>query len=73
MDEKISIAGRITNIRSAGKGLVFYDIQGDGKRLQVYCNASSHKGKNSFQDTHKIFRRGDIIGVVGAPGGEKTD
>lgn len=51
---------------------MFYDIQGDGKRLQVFCNAANHKGKNSFEDAHKIFRRGDIIGVIGQPGNTKT-
>lgn len=53
--------------------MIFYDIAGDGKRLQVFCNASIHKGKNSFEDAHKHFRRGDIIGITGAPGRTKTD
>lgn len=67
------MAGRVTNIRSAGKNLVFYDIIGDGKKLQVYCNQNTHKGQTSFEETHKVFRRGDIIGVVGHPGRTKTD
>jgi len=53
--------------------LIFYDIIGDGKKLQVYCNQNTHKGKNPFDETHKVFRRGDIIGVVGHPGRTKTD
>lgn len=48
LDDKVSIAGRITNIRQSGKNLVFYDVMGNGKRVQVFCNAGNHKGKQSF-------------------------
>lgn len=69
----MTLAGRITNIRAAGKSLVFYDIAGDGKRLQVFCTSGNHKGQKSFEETHRVFRRGDIIGVIGMPGKTKTD
>lgn len=72
LDDNVSVAGRVTNIRAQGKNLIFYDISGDGKRLQVFCNASSHKGKHSFEESHKNFRRGDIVGVIGRPGRTKT-
>lgn len=32
---EVSIAGRVSNIRSGGKGLVFYDLSADGLKLQV--------------------------------------
>lgn len=73
LEEQVNIAGRITNIRASGKSLVFYDIQGNGEKLQVFCNVTFHKGTKSFEDTHKTFRRGDIIGIIGQPGRTKTD
>lgn len=66
MEEVTSLAARVTNIRIQGKSLVFYDLKGDGKRLQVMCNINNHKGTQSFAEVHSKFRRGDIIGVVGS-------
>lgn len=34
----VSIAGRIHNIRAAGTKLHFYDIRGDGAKIQVLYN-----------------------------------
>jgi lysyl-tRNA synthetase class 2 len=51
--------------------LIFYDIKGDGKKLQVMCNTANHKGLKDFHDVHNVFRRGDIIGVIGRPGRTK--
>jgi lysyl-tRNA synthetase class 2 len=71
LEEVISLAARVTNIRVQGKNLVFYDLKGDGKRLQVMCNINNHKGAQTFAEVHSKFRRGDIIGVVGTPGKTK--
>ena len=73
LEEQTSIAGRVTNIRTQGKKLVFYDITGEGCKLQVMCNINNHKGDKNFNDLHSTFRRGDIIGVVGSPGRTKTE
>jgi lysyl-tRNA synthetase class 2 len=32
------------------------------------CNVNNHKGTKEFSEVHQVFRRGDIIGVVGRPG-----
>ena len=32
-------AGRVGNIRSGGKGLVFYDLFGEGQKVQIFANA----------------------------------
>jgi hypothetical protein len=53
--------------------LIFYDISGDGNKLQVFCNSSIHKGKSSLEEAHKHFRRGYIIGIIGALDRTKTD
>ena len=39
----VSIAGRIGNIRSGGKGLIFYDLYGEGKKVQIFANAQKFK------------------------------
>jgi lysyl-tRNA synthetase, class II len=71
LEEETSVAGRVTNIRTQGKNLVFYDLKGDGKKLQVMCNINNHKGLQPFAEVHSKFRRGDIIGVIGLPGRTK--
>lgn len=72
LEQTVSLAGRVTNIRSAGKSLVFYDLKSEGKRLQVMCNINNHKGQQAFAEVHSKFRRGDIIGVIGQPGRTKS-
>ena len=47
-EEETSVAGRVTNIRIQGKNLIFYDIVGDGKKLQVMCNVNNHKADIGF-------------------------
>lgn len=73
MDEKISVAGRVSNIRTMGKSLVFYDVRGGNEKFQVMCHDKNHAGEAPFDETHGVFRRGDIIGVVGKPGRTKTN
>lgn len=68
LEEVVTIAGRVTNIRCQSKKLIFYDLKGDGLKLQVMCNLNNHKGDKDFSELHSTFRRGDIIGVKGSPG-----
>lgn len=72
IEEIVSIAGRITNIRAMGANLIFYDVQGDGLKVQVIANSKPHEGELDFKATHHYIRRGDIIGVKGKPGRTKT-
>lgn len=39
LDQVVSVAGRIHNIRAAGAKLRFYDIRGEGVKLQVMAQA----------------------------------
>lgn len=58
-------------IRESGAKLIFYDVRGEGVKLQVMANVRSYASEESFYaDTAKI-RRGDIIGIEGAPGKTK--
>lgn len=71
VNEVHSIAGRVHSIRGAGAKLIFYDLRGEGVKVQVMANARNYKDENNFAlDTAKI-RRGDIIGVIGNPGKSK--
>ncbi|KAL9885628.1 lysyl-tRNA synthetase isoform 1-T1 [Glossina fuscipes fuscipes] len=67
-NEKLSIAGRIHAIRESGAKLIFYDLRGEGVKLQVMANAKLYgSGTAAFEiDTNKI-RRGDIVGINGFP------
>lgn len=70
-DTTLSVAGRVHSIRESGAKLIFYDLRGEGVKLQVMANARSYESENAFfEDTDKV-RRGDIIGVVGHPGKTK--
>lgn len=68
---ELSLAGRIHAIRESGAKLIFYDLRGEGVKLQVMANARSYASEEAFNaDTDRI-RRGDIVGVVGHPGKTK--
>lgn len=70
-DEPISVAGRVHAIRESGAKLIFYDVRGEGVKLQVMANVRGYSSEEAFYaDTAKI-RRGDIVGVVGVPGKTK--
>lgn len=66
------MAGRVHAIRESGAKLIFYDLRGEGVKLQVMANARSYGGGEPqfATDTEKI-RRGDIIGINGVPGKTK--
>ncbi|XP_011868678.1 PREDICTED: lysine--tRNA ligase isoform X2 [Vollenhovia emeryi] len=66
-DEVHSVAGRVHSIRGSGAKLIFYDLRGEGVKVQVMANARLYENEEKFvADTAKI-KRGDIIGVVGKP------
>jgi lysyl-tRNA synthetase class 2 len=69
LEEKtVSIAGRIVSVRHQGK-LWFYDIRGDGAKLQMMSDPGTFEGDaDAFAKIHKTFKNGDIVGVVGYPG-----
>ena len=69
-DETVSVTGRVVNIRASGAKLIFIDIEGDTKKLQIFANAANYSGE--FDELHASLRRGDMIGVEGVPGRSKT-
>lgn len=70
-DVTLSVAGRVHAIRESGAKLIFYDLRGEGVKLQVMASAKSYKSEKDFETDTAKLRRGDIIGVVGHPGKTK--
>ena len=68
--EAVAIAGRIQSKRSQGSKMVFYDLIGEGVKVQVTAQAQNHQGDH-FESLHQSIHRGDIVGVVGMPGRTK--
>ena len=66
-DDVVSVAGRIHNIRKQSKNLVFYDLHGEGVKIQVMANAQD---ASDFTQ-HDIIQRGDIVGIQGKAGKAK--
>jgi len=70
--ESFSIAGRIHAIRESGSKLVFYDLRGEGVKLQVMATLGSYESADLFAADISKIKRGDIIGVKGHPTRTKT-
>ncbi|XP_039441853.1 lysine--tRNA ligase isoform X1 [Culex pipiens pallens] len=69
--ESLSVAGRIHAIRESGGKLIFYDLRGEGVKLQVMANAKLYESEATFGEDTARLRRGDIVGIVGYPGKTK--
>lgn len=70
-EKPISLAGRIHNMRAAGRQLRFYDLWGEGVRVQITASLQDHTD-GDFVAAHDRLQRGDIVGVTGVPGKTKT-
>jgi len=68
--ESVSIAGRINSVRGQGK-LFFYDLRGDGAKVQIMSGIGDYESEEGFAKIHKTVKRGDIVGVTGYPGKSK--
>lgn len=70
-DVHISVAGRVHSIRGSGAKLIFYDLRGEGVKIQVMANARAYVNEEAFIADNAKIRRGDIIGIEGSPGKTK--
>ncbi|XP_063331613.1 lysine--tRNA ligase isoform X1 [Pelmatolapia mariae] len=70
-DVVLSVSGRIHAKRASGAKLLFYDLRGEGVKLQVMANSRNYKSEEDFVAINNKLRRGDIIGVRGNPGKTK--
>ncbi|KAI4998548.1 hypothetical protein ZWY2020_053890 [Hordeum vulgare] len=63
-----SLAGRVMSKRVSSSKLFFYDLYGDGVKVQVMAGASSSEvAETEFYKCHSVVKRGDIVGIVGYP------
>jgi lysyl-tRNA synthetase class 2 len=70
-ENKVSIAGRIVNIRKQGK-IYFDDLRGEGATIQIMSDPKLYDGgEESWAKIHKLIKNGDIVGVTGYPGKSK--
>ncbi|KAI9006655.1 lysyl-tRNA synthetase [Phycomyces nitens] len=67
----ITVSGRIHNKRAAGAKLRFYDLHGEGVKIQVMAAAQDAEDEAKYTEIHDLLRRGDIVGVRGVPGKTK--
>jgi lysyl-tRNA synthetase class 2 len=72
LEEKtVTVAGRIVSVRHQGK-LYFYDLRGDGAKVQIMSDPKTYEDPDAFTKMHKMLKRGDIVGVTGYPGKSKN-
>ncbi|XP_058877400.1 lysine--tRNA ligase-like, partial [Acipenser ruthenus] len=62
-----SLPGRIHAKRHASGKLVFYDLRGEGDKLQIMANLQFYESEEKFVKIIKDLHRGDIVGVEGNP------
>ena len=68
-DATVALAGRVHSKRASGSKLLFYDLRGEGAKVQVMADArNSELDEDAFLALHNDAKRGDIIGVEGFPG-----
>ncbi|GLV45720.1 Lysyl-tRNA synthetase [Carabus blaptoides fortunei] len=65
--EPVSVAGRVHAIRESGAKLIFYDLRGEGVKIQVMATAKMYESEEKFTEDLAKIRRGDIIGINGVP------
>lgn len=55
--------------RASGGKLMFYDLHGDGMKIQVIAQLDySSLSLEEFAKVHTAIKRGDIVGINGFPG-----
>uniref|UniRef100_A0A4W5PYT5 Lysine--tRNA ligase n=1 Tax=Hucho hucho TaxID=62062 RepID=A0A4W5PYT5_9TELE len=67
----LNVSGRVHAKRESGAKLIFYDLRGEGVKLQVMATNRNYKSEEEFVRINNKLRRGDIIGVRGNPGKTK--
>jgi lysyl-tRNA synthetase class 2 len=68
-DVAITLSGRIHNKRASGAKLRFYDLHGEGVKVQIMAQAQD--ATRDYAAVHDLLRRGDVVGVIGFPGKTK--
>ncbi|XP_023232774.1 lysine--tRNA ligase-like [Centruroides sculpturatus] len=66
-----AVAGRIYSKRESGSKLIFYDLWGDGAKIQIMANVKYFSPKMDFFEINNMIKRGDIVGCKGYPARSK--
>lgn len=68
LHDRVAMAGRVQTKRAAGSKLIFYDLHGEGAKVQVMAQAqASNLDDDDFVALHESIHRGDIVGIIGHP------
>ena len=67
----VAVAGRVMAMRTSSSKLQFYDLHGEGAKIQVMFNQSGAESEAGYVWVRDNLRRGDIVGVTGHPGKSK--
>lgn len=67
----VSVAGRVHAKRESGAKLIFYDLRGEGVKIQVMANARMYRSEAEYEADSEVMKRGDIVGCEGHPGKTK--
>ncbi|CAH1780087.1 unnamed protein product [Owenia fusiformis] len=70
-DVEVRLSGRLHAKRESGAKLIFYDLRGEGVKIQIMSNARHFPSEDEFYKCNDKLRRGDIVGAVGNPGKTK--
>jgi lysyl-tRNA synthetase class 2 len=65
--EPVTVAGRLMRKASSGASLLFYDLRGEGAKIQVLASRQAYESSDAFDAIHAVLRRGDIVGIRGLP------
>jgi len=68
----VTVAGRVQAIRGQGKPTMFYDIHGDGAKLQLVSSAKKYAARaKASNEINTMIKIGDTIGARGYAGKTK--
>ncbi|KAL3690107.1 hypothetical protein R1sor_016416 [Riccia sorocarpa] len=73
-EESVSLAGRVMTVRASSANLIFFDLHGEGAKVQLIARINFAKDvtPDDFVKHYTSVKRGDVIGVRGFPGRSQT-
>jgi len=66
-DQVLSVAGRIHAKRESSQKLLFYDVRGEGVKIQIMANLKEYESEEAFYAINAKLKRGDIVGCPDIP------
>ncbi|KAF2858260.1 class II aaRS and biotin synthetase, partial [Piedraia hortae CBS 480.64] len=66
-EENLTVAGRLTSVRTAGNKLIFLDLTDGPGGVQAVVNELKLGGQGQLEGLRRVCRRGDWYSVTGQP------